>query len=130
MKESLLKREIDLDALADEIVELIANSKKLTDILKVVQENEIIQKKNLSEVATLKNRITILENRLNNLVKSFRIDIVEAERMVSEKTEKIIEDSEQRVTHLTSQIEDLRDMIVRIGNDVKKLKEFVNMPVR
>ncbi|MEM5797213.1 MAG: hypothetical protein QXD72_00050 [Candidatus Aenigmatarchaeota archaeon] len=130
MKESLLKREINLDALADEIVELIANSKKLTDILKVVQENEIIQKKNLSEVATLKNRITILENRLNNLVKSFRIDIVEAERMVSEKTEKIIEDSEQRVTHLTSQIEDLRDMIVRIGNDVKKLKEFVNMPVR
>lgn len=95
MKGHLLKRESELDTLADEIVELVDNSKKLTDILKVTQENEIIQKKNLSEIATLKNRITNLENRLNELIKSFRIDIVEAERLITEKYEDINKERNQ-----------------------------------
>jgi DNA repair exonuclease SbcCD ATPase subunit len=95
VKGHLLKRESELDTLADEIVELVDNSKKLTDILKVTQENEIIQKKNLSEIATLKNRITNLENRLNELIKSFRIDIVEAERLITEKYEDINKERNQ-----------------------------------
>jgi hypothetical protein len=114
MKELLLKRENELDALADEIVDLVANSKKLTDILKVSQENEIIQKKNLSEMVILKNKITDLEYRLNKLIKSFRIDIVEAERLITEKYEDIRKENEKQINNLQDQIEEIKAVLSKM----------------
>ena len=100
-----------LDELADEVAELVTNSEKLSDILKTTQENEIIQKRNSSEVATLKSRITNLENRINKLVKDFKTNLIEAERLVTEKSEEMNKENEQIVSNLQNQIAELRAII-------------------
>lgn len=123
MKEELiLKQERALDELADEVVELVANSKKMRDILRTAQETEVIQKRNLGEITTLKNRITNLENRLDKLIKSFKINTVEAERLVSEKYEELNHMNEQTIMNLQGQMEDLRSAMIRLSNEVKKIK--------
>lgn len=107
----ILKQETALDELAEEVAELVTNSNKLSDVLKTTQENEIIQKKNLSEMATLKNRITNLENRINKLVKDFKTNLVEAERLVTEKYEQVNKENEEAISNLQEQITGLEDSL-------------------
>lgn len=120
-----LKQESELDKIADEFAELMLNSERLEDILKRGEENKIIQKRVSKDIDVIKNRIAILENRLNKLVNNFRIDIVEAERMITQKAEELNNENDQRITNLVSQVENLRGAMIRLSNDVKEIKNFV-----
>lgn len=114
-KELLVKDEKLLDGLVEEISGLVENSEKLAEVLKTAQENEIIQKENLSEMAKFKRRITDVENRLNKLTKVFKIDIVESGRLIAEKYETANEENEKRFVNLQNQIVDLKRMVKAVG---------------
>jgi len=114
-KELLVKDEKLLDGLVEEISGLVENSEKLSEVLKTAQENEIIQKENLSEMAKLKRRITDVENRLNKLTKIFKIDIVESSRLIAEKHETANEENEKMFVNLQNQIVDLKRMVKEVG---------------
>ena len=80
-----------------------------------------LDKKNLIEIAKLKNRIFALDNRMDKHVKNFRIAAMEASRLVSEKTEEVREENEQLLMNLQDQIEDLRTVMIKLSNNVKRL---------
>ena len=113
MKKRLSKRDKELNELVDEIVELISNSKKLKDMLKTIKESEMIQKKNSSEIAFLKSKIRDIENMLKKLISNFRIDIIEVERMITEKYEDINKRNELEMEKLQFEIQQIKNTIYR-----------------
>lgn len=100
--------------LADEIVEMISNSKKLADVLKFSKEGETFRRENLSEINKIKNRISYLEKRVDKLVRNFKTDIVEAERLVAEKYEDIKNENEKQIAGLQSQLGELRNVLSKM----------------
>lgn len=80
-----------------------------------------LDKKNLIEIAKLKNRMVALENRTDKYVKNFRIAAMEAGRLVSEKAEEARDENEQLLLNLQDQIEDLRTAMIKLSNIVKRL---------
>lgn len=118
----LKKQSVIIEEIAEEVADLIVDSKKLSDVLKTSKEKDVIQKRNLSEVTKMKERIRLLENRVEKYIKSFKIVAVEVERMITERTEEMNKENEQQIMHLQGQIEDLRTIMIRIGNEVKKIK--------
>ncbi len=114
MKELIGKQAKELDMLADELVEMVANSKKLADVLKFSKEGEALQKKNLIEINKMKNRISYLERRVDKLVRNFKTDIVESARLISEKYEDIKSENEKNVDNLQSQLGELRRALSKI----------------
>ena len=80
-----------------------------------------LDKKNLIEIAKLKNRMVALENRTDKYVKNFRIAAIEAGRLVSEKAEEARKENEQLLMNLQDHIEDLRTAMIKLSNNVKRL---------
>jgi predicted S18 family serine protease len=113
------KKEGTLDDLAEEIVKLMSNSKKLEDILNNVQENKMTQTKNLSEIVALKNRIKNLEKRIDKSIKNSKINAVEAMRLMTERYEEVSREDDAKVTQLASKLEELKDMMVRLSKKIK-----------
>lgn len=125
MKVSVLGQEKLMEDLVDELADMVSNSRKLADILKITQENELIQNKNLKETDKLKERISILENRIDKYANSFRIFAIEVERELSEKYRSLEEDNEKRVVHLQGQLENLRTAMIKLSSEVKGLKDIL-----
>lgn len=117
------KTENLLDKLADEIAELATNSEKIERVMKILEEQDAIEKRNSNDIINLKEKISILEGKLNKFLEDFKISVVEAEREITERHEKILNDMDKQIVRLQSQIEDLRTAIIRISNEVKNLKE-------
>lgn len=132
------ERERIIDQVADEIVETLLSStvddsKRLkkrskgkikggkTKRLAERSKERGLDKKNLIEIAKLKNRMVAMENRMDKHVKNFRIAAIEAGRLVSEKSEEAREENEQLLMNLQDQIEDLRIAMIKLSNNVKRL---------
>lgn len=113
--------EID-DKFIDEIVDEIVDVSSLAGREKITLD-DAIQKRNLSEIVKLKERIAALENRVEKYINSFKLVAVEAERLTSEKTESLNEENLRQIAHLQGQIEDLRSAMIRLSNEVKKIAE-------
>jgi len=103
------------EEIADEIVKLVLKSKPST-------EANAVEKKNLDDIAKLKQRIFSLENRVEKYIKNFKIVATEAERHLTERAEEISKENEQTIVNLQAQIEDLRTAMIRLSNEVKKIK--------
>ena len=73
-------------------------------------------------MAKLKERIDALENRVEKYINNFKLAAVEAERLITEKTETLDEENQKRILHLQEQIEDLRDITKKLSNEVNKLQ--------
>ena len=134
------ERERIIDQVADEIVETLLSStvddsKKLkkrrkgkikggkikSAVVRGASKERGLDKKNLTEIAKLKNRMVALENRTDKYVKNFRIAAIEAGRLVSEKAEEAREENEQLLMNLQDQIEDLRTAMIKLSSNVKRL---------
>jgi hypothetical protein len=134
------ERERIIDQVADEIVEtLLSSTVDDSKRLKRGRKGKIkggktkrlvatdaprehgLDKKNLIEIAKLKNRMVAMENRADKYVKNFRIAAIEAGRLVSEKAEEAREENEQLLMNLQDQIEDLRTVMIKLSSNVKRL---------
>jgi hypothetical protein len=108
------------DKLIDEIVDEIVST--ITEREKIPYE-DVIEKRNLSEIVKLKERISALENRVEKYINSFKLVAIETERLISERIENLTEENLGQIAHLQTQIEDLRHAMIRLSNEVKKIAE-------
>ena len=120
------REEKTTDQLADEIVEILLDSIASKGNPKNARERvtnlNSLERKDLMEIVKLKNRIAALENRVEKYIRSFQITATESERHLTEKSEELTKENQQDIMNLQAQIEDLRTAMVRLGNEVKKLK--------
>jgi len=122
MLDEKLKKSIGIDdELIDKIVDEIVTSIEV-DKREKFYVDESVQKRNFAEMAKFKERIVALENRVEKYVNNFKLAAVEAERLVTEKTETLNEENQKRILHLQEQIEDLRDMVKKISKEINKLQ--------
>ncbi len=107
------KQQIDKVAgeIADEVVELAANSAKIASVLEDVKENKELLERVAEENKRLKERIMKLEKRLEKQTDNLRTDVVEIDRLISEKWEQSEDERNQDVLNLINQIQNLRDSI-------------------
>lgn len=120
-----------VDQLADEIADVLleyVNAKSGLNARKGIKKTKKralkvsgMERRNLMEIAKLKNRMSALENRTEKYIKSFKLSSVEAGRLVSEKAEEAKDENEQMLFDLQGQIEDLRAAMVKLSNEIKKL---------
>ncbi len=92
----------ELDETAEEIVNMIVSSKKLSE--KSSSEEKI----STNELDELKRRVDNLEKLLQKYIDSFKIVAVEVERQITEKHEEQMKDNERTLMLLIEQIENLK----------------------
>lgn len=108
-----------------DLVEEIAN--EITETILSSRNYENLQKRNFAEIVKLKNRIKNLEQRLEKHINNYKITATEIERQITERTENSNQEIEKRIANLIGQIEDLRSAMIRLSNEIKKIKEEVNI---
>ena len=113
-----LKHIID-DKLLDEVVEELMKSENLTALKKPDGQYT-------SDLGKMKSRIDNIESRLEKYVKSFKIVAMEVERQLVEKNEELNKEREQRVLKIQGHVEDLRTAMIRLSNEVKRIKDALS----
>ena len=106
-----------VDDLADEIVELLSNSQKFSKFLDKMDSGSFHSNNELTE------RIQNIEQKLNRLIHNFKLVSVELERMTTEKTEMLRSEHDQEIQKIYSQIEQLRQAMIKIANEVKGIRD-------
>lgn len=97
--------------IADEVVELATNSAKMAGALEEFRENKELLSQVAEENKRLKERIIRLEKRLGKQTDNLKIDVVEIDRLISEKWEQFEDERNQDIMNLINQIQSLRDSI-------------------
>jgi len=120
MNRKLYDMEIIDDELVDGIVDEILDSMKKE---KIPVKADAFQRRNLSEIVRLQARIANLENRVEKFVRNFKISATESVRQISETERGLEEENEQQIMQLQGQIENLRTAMIRLGSEVKRLKD-------
>jgi len=105
-----------VDDLADEIVELLSNSQKFSKFLEKMDSD------NFHSNNELEPRIENIEQKLNKLIQNFKLVSIELERMTTEKTEMLRKEHDEEIQKIYLQIEQLRQAIIRVTNEVKGLR--------
>ncbi len=119
------KRQIDqvVDKIADEVVELAANSGKIADILIEMDQNKETANQIVEENKKLRERIIKLEKRLDGQVAGFKTDVVEVDRVISEKWQQFEDERNQDIMNIINQIQSLRDNLIKTRMELKRLIE-------
>lgn len=113
-----------IDRIAEEVAEIVTNSKRLNSLFDSIKENEAVSRKSMNDIIRLKKRAESLENRIVEHIKQFKTVAVEAGRLVTEKSEELRaadEQMNQRITDLAGQIDDLRTAMIKLSNKVKEI---------
>lgn len=105
-----------VDELADEIVELLSNSQKFSKFLEKMDSHET------HKSGEIEARIENVEQKLNKLIKNFKIVSVELERMSTEKTEMLRSEHDEEIGKIYSQIEQLKQAIMKLANEIKEIR--------
>jgi len=113
-----------VEELTDEIADLILESKKLS----ALKTKDEIQKKDLTKIVKLEERMATVESKLKKCVDNFKIVATESERLVTEKVENVNKETNQRITNLQTQISDLEIVVTKLGDEIKKMKEVLGLP--
>lgn len=136
MAANIERVEETIDQLADEIAELLIDyvnaknepqkSPKIAAEAKIATEGKIaeaggLDKRNLIEIAKLKNRVSSLEHRVEKYIKNLELSAIESGRLTSEKSEEIKDENEQMLLNLQGQVEELRTAMIRLSNQVKRI---------
>ena len=106
-----------VDDLADEIVELLANSQKFSKFIEKMDSSVVAQPNELP------SRVENIEQKLNKLIHNFKLVSVELERMSTEKTEMLRKEHEEEIMKIYSQIEQLKQAIMKLANEIKNMHE-------
>jgi hypothetical protein len=73
----------------------------------------------------LLKKLSSLESRLDKHVGDFKIDIIETERMITEKYEELVKMNEDSTVDLVSDIQELKDTLNSIRMELNRMKEKV-----
>src|SRR3989304_7116496 len=118
MRESKLnhadKEEI-LDAVAEEIAELVADMKSGPQSGK--DADGFASEKYLDNVIELKQRISVLETKMQKKLEDFEIIASSLERQLDEKYKSVSSEGEKEYFKLVDQIAALRAAVIRLSNE-------------
>jgi len=114
--------EID-EKLIDEIVNEVVASIRAEREKERVSIEEGVQKRNLDEIVKLNERVAALENKVEEYMNSLKLVASEVERLAKEKAGALGEEKEQQITNLQLERKDLKDEMMKLSNEVKKISE-------
>ncbi|MBI4009703.1 MAG: hypothetical protein HY361_00715 [Candidatus Aenigmarchaeota archaeon] len=105
----------------DSIVDEVLRSKDLG--VQEISEGYVSDPNLKKEISKLKAKIVALENKLGNYANNYKISTVEIDRQMTEQREDLVNELEKQVVELRGQIEDLRTAMVRLGSEVRRIKD-------
>ena len=111
------------EEISDGIVDTILNSKKMGNIEKTLNEQNEIITKNAEQIKSLRAKVLEIEKRVSNQIGKVEIDVTEAEMLIAEKWQKFEEERYDETLELISQIQRLRDMVIKLAIEAKRSGE-------
>jgi len=111
-----------LDAVADQIAEVIAESKQLSIKSREERVRSTDMEKYLDDIIETKQRISALETKLEKKLQDSEIIMNSLEKQMSEKYHSVSSEGEKEYFKLVDQIAVLRAGIIRLSNEIKEIK--------
>ncbi len=105
--------------IAEEVVSLISDAREVAGLSANVKslQNQIRQVS--AELGKLEKRIENIEHRAENMGNNFKTFAVEADRIISEKTEGMNKENDEMISKLLSEMQDLRDIVIEIKRNIR-----------
>lgn len=113
-KGAFMPKEKAAEEIAEKVVGLISDAQAVSQISEAVKSLQNQARQVSSELGKLEKRIENLEHRAENMGNNFKTFAVEADRIISEKTEALGRENDEAVTKLLSEVQDLRDMVIEM----------------
>ena len=113
--------------IADEISDLVVNTRKTKEIYSTLEKIDNTQEKIKSDFDKLKKRMDVIERELQNLSGNVETNVIEIDRMISEKWRQSEDDRNQDIMGMLSQIQRLRDMMITIRTELKEMKSSAKL---
>lgn len=102
------------EEIADETFDLIGS--KINGVVDVVEKHQTIQEGIIKSIKRL-------ESKLDSNAHGLEMDVVESERMLSEKFEELKSENEESILRLISDVQDLRDMVISLKSELNRMKQ-------
>lgn len=102
------------EKIAENVVELISDAREVAGLSSNVKslQNRLAQMS--AEFGKLERRIENLERRVENMGGNFKTFAVEADRIISEKTEEMNRENDEMISKLLTEMQDLRDVVIEM----------------
>ena len=96
---------------------------ELSEVAEEVAEEayKLIEEK-FKDLDTLAEKLSRLESKLDRHVNDFKIDITEAERMITERYDELVKLNDDSAVNLVSDIQELRDTVNALRIELNRLK--------
>lgn len=102
------------EEIAEKVADLISNVQAVSRISEAMKslQNQVMQVS--ADIGKMEKRIENIERRAENMGNNFKTFAVEADRIISEKTEGLSRENDETITKLLAEIQDLRDMVIEM----------------
>ncbi len=102
------------EEIAEKVVDLISDARAVSRISEAMKSMQNQVRLVSAEIGKMEKRIENLERRAENMGNNFKTFAVEADRIISEKTEGLSRENDEAISKLLSEMQDLRDMVIEI----------------
>lgn len=120
LKES--EKEEILDAVAEEIADIISNMSSSKNMKDSGTTNSIVYGRYSDSMIDMKQRISALETKIDKKLVDFEIILNSVEKQLNEKFHSISNEEEKEYFKLVDQIAALRAGVIRLSNEIKEIK--------
>jgi hypothetical protein len=120
LKES--EKEEILDAVAEEIADIISNMSSSKNMKDSGTTNSIVYGRYSDSMIDMKQRISALETKIDKKLVDFEIILNSVEKQLNEKFHSISNEEEKEYFKLVDQIAALRVGVIRLSNEIKEIK--------
>ncbi|TRZ54040.1 hypothetical protein D4Q76_03290 [archaeon] len=114
IKAAFMAKEKIAEEIAEKVADLISDARAVSSISETVKSLQNQVRQISVAFGKLEKRIENLEHRAENMGNNFKTFAVEADRIISEKTEGLSRENDETITKLLAEMQDLRDMVIEI----------------
>lgn len=107
------------EEIAEKVADLISNAQAVSRISEAVKSLQNQAGQISAAFGKLEKRIENLERRAENMGSNFKTFAVEADRIISEKTEGLSRENDETITKIITEVQDLRDAVIEIKRNIR-----------
>lgn len=107
------------EEIAEKVADLISNAQAVSRISEAVKSLQNQAGQISVAFGKLEKRIENLEHRAENMGGNFKTFAVEADRIISEKTEGLSRENDETITKIITEVQDLRDAVIEIKRNIR-----------
>lgn len=108
-----------VDELADEIVELLGNSKKFSKFLSQMEDSK--GNSSLSD-----ERIEKIETKMNELIHKIKLALNELDSKSIQRTESLRQEQNEEILKLNNSVKQLAHSVIKLANEIEILRQKIN----